>query len=205
MFQLLISVFLSPEDSGLGHEQPGGRTPGRNLRVSRCQGTLQPRHRLVQDFPAGQRVWEAAALGAPERAVTSGTPTRQSRALTSRARPTLGDGGRHTHSSVSAPTPRLTPRQLPRLPLASKSGHVTPRGGSSAARGHTHRRQRLRGSRSTRSRPWAGQGQPRLRVGINTCWEGQRGFTEPRKVFGTTSGRSEVTGGAQAGTRREAG
>lgn len=124
---------------------------------------------------------------------------------TSRARPTLGDGGRRTHSSVSAPTPRLTPRQLPRLPLASKSGHVTPRGGSSAARGHTHRRQRLRGSRSTRSRPWAGQGQPRLRVGINTRWEGQRGFTEPRKVFGTTSGRSEVTGGAQAGTRREAG
>lgn len=81
VFQLLISVFLSPEDSGLGHEQPGGRTPGRNPRVSRCQGTLQPRHRLVQDFPAGQRVWEAAALGAPERAVTSGTPTRRSRAL----------------------------------------------------------------------------------------------------------------------------
>lgn len=24
VFQLLISVFLSPEDSGLGHEQPGG-------------------------------------------------------------------------------------------------------------------------------------------------------------------------------------
>lgn len=120
--------------------------------------------------------------------------------------------GQHLATAVVAhtplcppPTPRLTPRQLPRLPLASKSGHVTPRGGSSAARGHTHRRQRLRGSRSTRSRPWAGQGQPRLRVGINTRWEGQRGFTEPRKVFGTTSGRSEVTGGAQAGTRREAG
>lgn len=215
MLQMLISVFLSLEDLDLGHEQQGAESWIETCvccDVSfSCQKTWSPRRRPVQSLPAGQHVREVAVLGPPERAVTSWTLTR----VVTSSRPP--EQRRHLATavfvllSVRPHFPPNTPTGFPACCWRRAPATSPPRGDSSATERHTHRRRRHQGSRSTLSRTgkffppsqavtWVGSRHPRLSFGINTCWEGRRGFTEPEKVYGTTSGRSKVKGGAQAGT-----